>query len=56
MEAELDQQAVQIDRVNYKCDANFKGGKKMRKRLSSSPSPPPSLQVAVADVRKLEEE
>ena len=53
MDEELDRQNLSLDRINLKADANIRSGKRSRKKLSDSPSPPPSLQVAVADVSAL---
>lgn len=50
MAEELERQELSLDRINLKADANIKGGKRICRKLSDSPSPPPSLQVAVADV------
>ena len=50
MSEELERQELSLDRINLKGDANIRGGKRIRRRLSDSPSPPPSLKVAVADV------
>ena len=48
MGEELDRQELSLDRLNLKMDR--RGGKLLRRRLGDSPSPPPSLQVAVTDV------
>ena len=48
MGEELDRQELSLDRINLK--AGIAGGKLLHRRLGDSPSPPPSLQVAVTDV------